>query len=112
MGELPIESVDWEHRADYIRQRSQRKRSPKEFNVEPEWATEAALDRKRLVGDSGSEKSVSIQVIGYSAAAGRVLTVLLVPKDHPPAGDWWGAKAYAASDADERDDRQKNRDTK
>ena len=44
--ELPIETVDWQHRADYIRQRSVRKGQPNEFDVEPEWATEAALDPK------------------------------------------------------------------
>lgn len=103
--------MDWEHRADYIRQRSHRKRQPGEFDVEPEWATEAVLldPPGRLVRDSGSESGESIEVIGYSVSADRILTVLLVPKDHPPSGDWWGASAWAASDADQRDYVQEQR---
>ncbi len=64
--ELPIDTVDWEHRADYIRQRSTRKRQAKEFDVEPEWATEAVLDPGRLVRGSGSESGLSVEVIGHS----------------------------------------------
>lgn len=52
-------------------QRSAQKRQPKEVDVKPEWATEAALDGKRMVRDSGSEKGVSIEVIGHSASAGE-----------------------------------------
>lgn len=75
-GELPIDSVDWEHRADHISQRSSRKRQTQEFDVKPEWATEAALDPDRLVRDSCSEKGLSVEVVGHSVSAGRVLTVL------------------------------------
>lgn len=102
--ELPIDSVDWEKRgADYIRHRSIRKGSSREFNVEPEWATEAALDEHRWASDSGSKTGESRKVVGYSPAAGRLLTVILVPKDHPPAGDWWGASAWAAKSVDQRE---------
>lgn len=80
------------------------------FDVEPEWATEAALDPEGLVGDGGSDSGETIKVVGYSASAGRVLTVLLLPKDHPPAGDWWGVNAWAASPTDERKYRQRERD--
>lgn len=99
--ELPIETVDWEHRADHISKRSTRK-NPNEFDVKPEWATEAAHDRYHQLRDSGSETGQSIEVVGYSEGAGRVLTVTLVPKDHPPTGEWWGATAFAADDADAR----------
>lgn len=108
--ELPIDSVDWQHRGDYIRQRSIRKNQPNAFDVEPEWATEAALDPEGLVGDGGSDSGETIKVVGHSAGAGRVLTVLLLPKDHPPAGDWWGVNAWAASSTDERRYRQRERD--
>jgi hypothetical protein len=108
--ELPIETVDWQHRADHIRQRSVRKGQPNEFDVEPEWATEAALDPKGSVGDGGSESGETVKVVGYSSGAGRVLTVLLLPKDHPPTGDWWGVNAWAANTADERGYRQREQD--
>jgi hypothetical protein len=105
---LPIDTVDWEHRGDYIRSRSLRKGST-EFDVEPEWATEAALDRDRLVGPGTS--STSVEIVGWSASAparlgtgkGRVLKVWLVPKDHPPRGDWWGANACDGNQRDRRD---------
>jgi hypothetical protein len=95
--ELPIEEVDWRLRADHIRRRSQRKNSPKEVDIEPEWATEAALDSRKMVGDSGSRNGESVQVIGYSSTCKRVLTVLLVPDEHPPRGRWHGATAYVAN---------------
>jgi len=79
--------VDWTHRADYIRTRSQRKGRP-EFDIDPEWATQAALDPKLRVGDGRSESGETVRVVGWSALANEVLTVLLLPKAHPPTGDW------------------------
>jgi len=104
-GELPRESVDWTHRAEHIRARSARK-GPQEFDVEPEWATEAGLDPEALIGPGSS--TTSVEVIGYSPSApsrdaqgqGRVLKVWLVPKGDPPTGDWWGASACDANDED------------
>ena len=107
--ELRIDTVDWFHRAEYIRTRSLRY-GPNEFDVEPEWATEAALDLRRL-GGPGSIKT-SIQVVGWSASApgrepdttGRVLKVWLVPKENPPSsGDWWGASACEGNSRGRRD---------
>jgi hypothetical protein len=107
-SQLRVDSVDWEHRAEHIRTRSTRY-GPGEFDVEPEWATEAALDPRRLVGRGTS--ATSIQVVGWSQSApsrapeevGRVLKVWLVPKDHPPvSGDWWGASACEGNETDRR----------
>jgi hypothetical protein len=64
--ELRIDSVDWLHREQHIRTRSQRG-GPHELDIEPAWATEAALDPRRLVGE-GSSKT-SIQVVGWSGSA-------------------------------------------
>jgi hypothetical protein len=86
-GNLPIDSVDWEHRGEYIRTRSARK-GRREFDVRPEWATEAALDPAGLVGPGGSQSGETIKVIGYSPGSGRVLTILLLSKDNPSKGDW------------------------
>lgn len=108
--ELRIDDVDWSHRADHIRSRSARY-GPGEFDVEPEWATEAALDPQRLVGPGGGR---SVEVVGYSPSApargregtGRVLKVWLVPKEDPgeaPRGAWWGASACDGNERDRRD---------
>ena len=63
-----------------------------------------------LVGDGGSNSGETVKVVGYSAGAGRVLTVLLLPKAQPPTGDWWGVNAWAASSSDERKYRKHKRD--
>ncbi len=97
LSELRIDEVDWFHRGEYIRTRTVRYPDRLEFDVEPEWATEAATDPLRLVSTTGGK---SIEVIGWSASApglqegeqGRVLKVWLVPKDLSH-GVWWGASA-------------------
>jgi hypothetical protein len=72
--------------------------------IEPEWATEAALDPARRFGmDLGSKTGEGIRVVGRSAMAGRVLTVILVPEEHPPAGAWLGVTAWAARGRDLRE---------
>lgn len=103
LEELRIESIDWTYRGDYIRSRSARK-GQKEFDVEPAWATEAALDPERIVRTTDRK---SIKVIGRSASAparsedalGRILKVWIVPKDLAE-GEWWGTTACDANDRD------------
>ncbi len=99
LEELLINDIDWTYRGEYIRTRSKRK-GPNEFDVQPEWATEAALDPKRLISTTGGK---SIEVIGLSGSAppriageqGRVLKVWIVPRDSSDLsiGSWWGASA-------------------
>lgn len=105
--ELPLNEVDWSQAEAHIRRRAERKDRPNEFNVEPDWATEAASDPRRVIGDSRSRSGESIKVIGYSEAAGRLLAVILVPKSHPPTGAWWGVSAWAASEHDMGDYRER-----
>lgn len=93
-----IDLIDWTHRAEYIRTRTARKSSPREFDVEPEWATQAAMDPDALVGLGSGD---SIRVVGWSEAAGRVLTVVLVGKEIE-AGEWWGANAWASNRSEQR----------
>ncbi len=105
--ELPIDAIEWEpDDAEHIRTRVARKGQPREVDIEPEWATEAALDRQRVAADSGSKTGESIAVTGFSSSARMVLTVLLVPKEHPPRGDWWGATAWVANTKEERNYRK------
>lgn len=101
--ELAFEEIDWSEAAAHIRNRSTRKDRPGEIDLEPDWATEAIFDPKRVVGDSRSRSGQSIKVIGYSKSAGRLLIVLLVPKSYPPDGDWWGASAWVANEQHERE---------
>jgi hypothetical protein len=49
VGELPIDEVVWsDDRAKHIRTRAERK-GLAEINIEPLWASEAALDLNRMV---------------------------------------------------------------
>ncbi|WP_106538954.1 transposase [Haloactinopolyspora alba] len=96
--DLPIEEIDWSHRGDYIRSRSARK--PGDFNVEPEWATEAAVDEERIVAapDPASKSGETIRVVGYSESANRVLVVILLPVNLPQIdGSWIGVNAWTAN---------------
>jgi hypothetical protein len=109
-GELSFEEVDWSEAVEHIRDRSGRVGSPGELDIEPEWATEALADPHRLVGSAGSRSGLTVKVLGWSQSApprqageqGRLLKVIVAPKDHPPAGRWWGATAMDANGADRR----------
>lgn len=96
-------------RGDYIRERSARKERP-EFDIEPEWATEAVMGMKRLIGPGRSTSAETVRVVGFSAAACELLTVLLIGKDEPVQGDWWGVNAWKANDRDSREYQENNRD--
>ena len=110
-ADLVFAEVDWSEAAEHIRQRSGRKGLPDELDIEPEWATEALADPRRLVGSAGSRSGLTVKVLGWSPSApsrdkpsqfGRLLKVVVAPKDHPPAGRWWGATAMDANDADRK----------
>lgn len=94
VGELPIDEVAWsEERAKHIRTRAERK-GPAEINIEPLWASEAAPDPNRLVRRGSGRESV--EVLGYSPSARRVLLVWIYTAEHPPGGIWQGGSAIAA----------------
>lgn len=109
-AELVFAEVDWSEAIEHVRNRSNRLKRTEEFDVEPEWATEALADPLRLVGPAGSRSGLTVKVLGWSANApsreldqrGRLLKVIVAPKDHPPAGRWWGATAMDANYADRR----------
>ena len=90
--------VDWEHRGDYIGSRSRRRRG--DVDIEPAWADEAVDDEDAawLDPDPKSKSGRSVRVIGYSVAAGMVITVILLPKG---PGEWWGVNAWRANGTDE-----------
>lgn len=113
LSELRIDVVEWTlERAAHIRTRSTRYGRSTEFNVEPEWATEAALDPRRLVSTTASK---SIEVIGLSRSApprqadqmARILKVWLYPKDLQ-RGHWLGASACEANEQERREYRKRS----
>lgn len=96
--ELPIDEIDWQYGGEHIRARSRRRLG--DFDIEPEWATEAATDENRKIAapDPASKTGETIRVLGYSQAANRVLVVILRPKNLPEIdGSWWGVTAWAAN---------------
>jgi hypothetical protein len=104
LEELQINDVEWTiEGADHIRTRVERYGSG-EFNVEPEWATQAALDPNRVAGLTAGYRLV---VIGWSASApgpegrGRLLKVWIYPKDLT-TGSWLGVSACAANEKDRK----------
>lgn len=91
--------VDWSKRAYYVSAR---------HAAEPGWANEAVLDEHAvwLVPDPASRYGHAVRVIGYSASAGAVLTVILVAAEADPPerpdGDWWGSNSWVANQRDRR----------
>jgi len=84
LSELRIDALNWSaERAEHIRTRKERY-GPNEFDIEPEWATEAALEPNRIVGLAGG-LSQSIEVIGHSEGAQALLKVWLYPASRQDA---------------------------
>jgi hypothetical protein len=96
LGDLEINSVRWPDPI-HIKTRAARKSQPREMNIEPEWATEAALDPHRRLRLPNQQPSQSLIVIGWSAGADAVLRVFIVPEDLD-AGLWVGTTAAKAND--------------
>ena len=73
LSELPIDEVAWsEERAKHIRTRAERK-GPAEINIEPQWASEAALDPNRLVRRGSGRRvggGAGLLAVGAAGAAG------------------------------------------
>lgn len=101
--DLVVDSVTWTAgQAEHVRTRSSR--YPGAVNLEPEWATEAVMDPKRRFGlDPASKTGEGIRVVGRSATSGQVLTVILIPEEHPPMGAWLGVTAWVTKGRDLRD---------
>jgi hypothetical protein len=108
VSELRIDPVDWSpEQSAHIRTRSARYAGA--FDIEPEWATEAALDPRARIGLNPSSKTgEGIRVTGWSTGAGRVLTVILLPTAHPPTGTWLGATSWVTKSRDLRDYREED----
>ena len=106
LEDLVIDAVEWGPRATHhIQHRTDRYPTHPERNIEPEWATEAALDPARMLFLArplpGKTSPESILVVGWSAGAMAVLKVWIVPKepDGLSTGEWAGRSASEANDA-------------
>ena len=88
-ADLVFDEVDWSEAAEHIRGRDNRKGRPYELNIEPEW---------EVLGWSTSAPSHDEP----SGQRGRLVKVIVAPKDHPPAGRWWGATAMDANNTDRK----------
>jgi hypothetical protein len=102
--DLEVTDISWpDWCADHIMKRTTRYQDdPDELDIEPEWATEAALDPHRQLSLSQEN---DLRVTGWTAEApkaswsqrpGRVLRVILKPIDID-AGHWSGFTAAPAS---------------
>lgn len=83
--------------------RAERTGKPGEVNIATTWATEACSDVRRIMRSAGSRSGMTVKVTGDSPSAGFAVTVIVAPKDFPPAGRWWGATAYKAKSSEVKD---------
>ena len=91
--------ADWRHRGEYMQRR---------HGVTVEQANEALADPEALVFDPdyASRSGRSVRTIGYSPAAGRLLTVITVSD----GGVVHGVNGWPANDVDRRRYEEGNED--
>ena len=99
-ADLAFEDVDWSEVGEHDPSHRAERRGTGEQNVQTEWATEACQDGDRWVRSAGSQTGLTVKVTGYSTMAGFVVTVIVAPKERPPARRWWGATAWAAKQSE------------
>ncbi len=103
LDELQIDAIAWtEDRAEHVRLRP--RRQPGSAVVEPEWATEAALDPSRVIRVAGTQKpeTASLKVIGESRGFGGLLKVWIWSDEPSTSGTWYGGSACVATNSDRR----------
>lgn len=83
-----VDGLWWDDEdAAHIRSRSTRYSGS--IDIEPEWTLEAAADPSRIVRDPDPKSRVGYtRLIGYSALAGFVLTVIIDPADFSGVTAW------------------------
>jgi hypothetical protein len=105
LDELKIDAISWsDEAAAHIRSRSVRQRGA--TNLEPEWATEAALSDRRMIrlAHAASESTAALKIIGMSESVrgGPRLLKVWVWSDDPRSANWNGGSATLANEADRR----------
>lgn len=102
-ADLVFVEIDWSEIDDHDPARRADRKGTTEHNVATEWATEACQDPARWARSAGSRSGMTVKVTGHSQSAGFVITVVVAPKDFPPADRWWGATAWKANSTEVRE---------
>lgn len=89
--------IDWSEVGEHDPALRSFRKGTTEHDIETEWATEACQDPARLTRTAGSRSGMTVKVTGRSSSAGFLVTVIVAPKDFPPADRWWGATAWKAN---------------
>lgn len=92
--------VDWRHGADHMLQ---------SHGVSVAEAMEAIADPDAVLftPDPKSRSGFSARLLGYSAARGQVLVIILVAREDKPDA-WWGANGWVATGTDRGRYRKEN----
>lgn len=96
-ADMVFADVDWSEIAEHDPAARSARKGTTEHDIETEWATEACQDRERLARTAGSRSGMTVKVTGHSNGAEFLVTVIVAPKDFPPADRWWGATAWKAN---------------
>jgi uncharacterized DUF497 family protein len=92
-------------RVEHIGTRSDR--YPDAIDIDVEWTDEAVADPKAVVSDPDQKSHTgAIRIVGYSPAAGFVLTVVVARID----GELWGVTARKTTGAERRSYQEANED--
>ena len=84
-------------RAEHIATRS--RRYPDAIDIDVEWTSEAAADPRMMINDPDPRSGTgAVRIVGYSPAAGFVLTVIAVRIE----GELWGVTARKTTGAERR----------
>ena len=95
LTDLRIDAVEWSPGAiDHMRQRRMEQDA---WCPEPEWVTEAVLDRNRIIRVASPD--TSLKVVGYSVSATRHVKAWIWPWDLDE-GTWLIGSATAANSSD------------
>jgi len=83
-----LDDLWWdEEDAAHIRTRSSR--YPGATDIDPEWTSQAAADPHRVLRDPDPRSRAGyIRLVGYSPAAGFVVTVIIDPHDSSGVSAW------------------------
>ena len=94
LGDLRIDEIDWEANGEHLQTRSQRRAG--DMDLDPEWATAAALDPYRMLRARGND---ALEVVGSSPSAppvARILKVWIRPMYSIDDAKWEGGSACPA----------------
>lgn len=85
------DTADWSQRGDYMYSR---------HGITPTWAAEALADPERVVlePDPSSKSGLGVRIIGYSAAAECLVTIIVLEHD----GTVYGVNGWRSNNTDHR----------